>query len=717
MAEPSENGAQLRRAINNRVLLVGFAIALAMVSSVVAIFLYFSDQKERAVQNWQIRLGIVADSRLAAVNEWLESNFSVVRELSENASLQLYMSNARSPSINLQERSAQVQYLRNLLVATAERSGFKAPNAVGEVAANVERAGVAGIALVLADGTLVAATPNMPTITLEAIRSGILEAAKGKAIFLDHFLGPNTYSSVGFLYPVYGIQDGGTSPMGVVVGIRLPGKDLYDRLKQPGATELSGETYLVKRQEDQVQFISPLADGTEPYKRSLALSTPDLLEAAAVQQVFGFRIGADYAANQALMVSRSILGTPWVLIRKIDRNEALAAEESRLRGFLIVAVLFIFLVSAGMLAVWRHGTSVRAAEAAERFRISAQRFENMSKFMRVVTNSVPSAIAAVDGTGTYTFANQVAARELDMAPEDLLGKKLIQTLGPIKARYFEDINRDVLERFANYERDGVPESVKLASAGHIREFVTESGVIEVLRSFHVPLRGDRDYPPAVLMIIEDIGPLVAERKKYEDFQNQLINAIVAAVDERDRHFVGQSSIIAEVASAISKEMGLSETATSDVRLAGSLMNLARIHVPTEVLGKEGNLAEAEMQQMREVSMRSARILDMVPFERRILDAIRESGEVYDERAQPGPDDAGGFLEPRILAVANAFVALVSDRPHRKAISALEAIGVILRETEAKFDPRPVAALMNLIHNRELTHALARQTALIRSTRF
>ena len=626
------------------------------------------------------------------------STLAFMRAITE-AALQLYMANARSPSTNLQEQSAQVQYLRNLLVATAERNGFKAPGAVGEVAANVEKTGIAGIALVLADGTLVAATPNMPAMSIDGIRSGILEAAKGKPVFLDHFMGPNSYPSVGFLSPVYGIQDGGSAPMGVVVGIRVLGKDLYDRLKQPGATELSGETYLVKRQEDQVQFISPLADGTEPSKRSLSLSTPDLSEAAAVQQVFGFRIGADYAGNQALMVSRSILGTPWVLIRKIDRNEALAAEESRLRAFLIVAVLFVFLVSAGMAAVWRHGTSVRAAEAAERFRIAAQRFENMSKFMRVVTNSVPSSIAAVDGTGMYTFANQVAAREAGMAPEDLLGKKLIQIFGPIKARYFEDINRDVLEMFASYERDGIAESVKLASVGHIREFVTETGGIEVLRSFHVPLRGDRDYPPAVLMIVEDIGPLVAERKKYEDFQNQLINAIVAAVDDRDPHFVGQSKKIAEVASAISNEMGLPQITTSDVGLAGRLMNLARIYVPTEVLGKQGSLAEEELRQLHEVPVASAHLLDKVPFERRIVDAIRDSGKFPDEQKSPGIEDLSISFESRILAVAYSFVGLVSDRPHRRAVNSYEAIRVIMTESGKKYDSRPVAALMNLVYNR------------------
>jgi len=65
---------------------------------------------------------------------------------------------------------------------------------------------------------------------------------------------------------------------------------------------------------------------------------------------------------------------------------------------IIVFVLITVGVAVTIVAVWRHGTSVRASEAAESYRVSSERFENIGKFMRVVTNSQRTAIAAVDGT-------------------------------------------------------------------------------------------------------------------------------------------------------------------------------------------------------------------------------------------------------------------------------------------------------------------------------
>src|SRR5690606_19236642 len=116
-------------------------------------------------------------------------------------------------------------------------------------------------------------------------------------------------------------------------------------------------------------------------------------------------------------------------------------------------------VAIAIVAVWRHGTSVRATEAAERYRISSERFENISKFMRVVTNSQRTVIVAVDGTTTYTFANQTAADQAGISTEDMLGKTMASVMGPVKAAYFKDINAHILARFAEMEAAGDPASV------------------------------------------------------------------------------------------------------------------------------------------------------------------------------------------------------------------------------------------------------------------
>ena len=138
---------------------VGAAVGL-VVLAVGAIFFSFrfvEDERQREMQAWQVRLGIVADSRAAAVNEWIERNFAALGELTENASLQLYMTELEMSAGDkdaVTDEAAQATYLHNLLVASADRTGFKPPPSAGEINANVERAGVAGMGLADEDGKL-----------------------------------------------------------------------------------------------------------------------------------------------------------------------------------------------------------------------------------------------------------------------------------------------------------------------------------------------------------------------------------------------------------------------------------------------------------------------------------------------------------------------------------------------------------------------------------
>ena len=77
--------------VNRTVVLSGIGLAIVSIAGIVGVLWFVESERQRDLQSWQIRMGIVADSRAAAVNEWLEVQFLTLRELAENASLQLYM--------------------------------------------------------------------------------------------------------------------------------------------------------------------------------------------------------------------------------------------------------------------------------------------------------------------------------------------------------------------------------------------------------------------------------------------------------------------------------------------------------------------------------------------------------------------------------------------------------------------------------------------------
>ena len=356
-------------------------------------------------------------------------------------------------------------------------------------------------------------------------------------------------------------------------------------------------------------------------------------------------------------------------------------------------------MTVAIIAVWRHGTSVRAAEAAEKFRISSERFENISKFMRLVTNSQPNAIVAVDGTTTYTFANEPAAKAGGILPEDMMGKTMAAVMGPVKAKYYEQLNAAILKNFAELEEKGLPDSREQARETHVQTFEGDGDSFEVVKSDHIPLRGDRDHPPGVLMVLSDITELTHERRRSERMTRQLINTIVNVVDRRDPYSSQHSSRVAEVSRCIAKEMDLPEADVKTVDLAGNLQSLGKIFVPTALLSKgEDEMNEQERQTVASAYRVSADLLQDVPFDGPVVDTIRQSGERVDGEGPLGLKGDRIMMTARIVAVANMFVRKISARAYRDGMTFEEVSTFLLQNTGSLFDRKPVSALINFLDN-------------------
>jgi HD-GYP domain-containing protein (c-di-GMP phosphodiesterase class II) len=697
-----------KRQVNRMALMIGAGMVATIVAAVWGSFQFIESERQREVLQWQVRLGIVADSRAAAVGEWVEQNFSYMRELSENASLQLYLSELldggeqtglddkdkdSTAAIDAEEEAASASYLRNLLIATANRTGFKAPPPVGEVSANVERPGIAGIGLVDSQGKSLVGTPDMPPLTSK-IRAAVAQALDGEPAIIDVYLGASGLPTMGFVLPIFGIQDDsdGAKGIGAVVGLRTIGKDLYDRLIQPGETARTTETYMVRSRGAVVEYLAPLADGTAPLKRTMSADTPDLAAAHALKKPGAFAIRSDYTGTQVLAASRTIAGVPWVLVRKISRQEALSATDTRLTTMLVVFILLIVGITVAIIAVWRHGSSVRATQAAANMKVALERFENMSKFMRVVTNNQRSVIIAVDGETKYTFANETASKEAGIPVQDMIGKTMSSVLGPVKAQAYAAVNKEVLK---NFERH----SQTLVFGDEDAEDSEGVDAFQMIQGDFVPLRGDRDFPPAVLMVLNDITELTHERRRSEKMLRGLINTLVGVVDRRDPFSANHSSRVAEVARSIASEMGLDDGGCKTVDIAGSLMNLGKIFISSELLTKTGDLTPEERATLGNAYLVTVDLLKNVTFEGPVVETIRQLGETWDGGGPLGLKEEEIQVTARILAVANTFVGMVTPRAYRAAMPFQKVADILMEDTGIRYDRKAVTALVNFLENR------------------
>tara|TARA_R110000787_G_scaffold142203_1_gene255801 strand:+ start:31531 stop:33834 length:2304 start_codon:yes stop_codon:yes gene_type:complete len=724
-ANPAETEADgpkdPHRRFNKFVIIGGVALVVTIIAAIFIARAYVSEELKRENQAWQVRLGIVADSRVAAVNDWVEGNFDFLRELTQNASLQLYMSELAAtpqPSSSLVPPStggasdsdsllqglggdeggglgaaSSAGFLRNLLFATAERSPFKAPPPVGEIAANVERPGIAGIGLVDRNAEPILSTPDMPPIT-GRIKEAVRRALDGEPAVIDMYLGASGEATIGFALPVYAMQEGGGGARGIgaVVGIRLVDQSLWETLLQPGTLLKSEETILVRKDGGKVTYLSPLNDSTGPLKRTLALASPNLAVAAAINVPGAFVNDLDYSGERVLMVSREVAQVPWILIRKVARADALGPIENRLNVILGVFIAIIIIVTVTILFVWKHAASARASEALHKAQVLLERFENMTKFMHMVTDNQPTQIVAVNRETIYTFANQTAANAAGIPKDDFLGKTMGAVIGPAKSHEYHALIKDVIDEFERRQ--------KIFEFGNPDiDDPTNENTFQMVKVDGLPLRGDRDYPPGCLLVIDDITQLRRAQMKTEKMMKELIDTLVSVVDRRDPFSANHSSRVAEVSRAIAREMGMEDIDIKTVDIAGSLMNLGKIFVPEELLMKTEGLTEDERTMVSNAYLTTVDLIENVTFEGPVIETIRQFGETWDGHGPLGLKEEEIIETARILAVANAFVGMVSARAYRSAMPFRKVADILMEQSKTKYDRRPVTALINFLENR------------------
>ncbi len=672
-----------------RLIIIGLAAGLvaAVLLGIWLVVGFVDRESQRDIRQWQLRLGIVADSRTVEINRWLESQFLTMQSLAENASLQLYMTQISLSESSRDDAPPEADYLRNLLNATAARDGFLPLRAEPTLNANVAPTGRAGIGLTNTSGDLLVATDAMPPLT-SRLKLALERASEGQAALVDIFEGAGGNPTIGFVVPVYGIQDDarGSNNIGFVIGLRQVGDDLFKRLLQPGETAKTAESYLVRKTGATVEYLTPLADGTKALKRRMAIDTEGLAASFVLEKPGGFATLSDYRGNEVFVTGRTISGAPWFLIRKVDLAEALAESNRRRTTLLTTFILVIVGVAVAIVAVWRHGTSIRSAQAAASFRIANERMDNFSRFLRIVTDGQPNAVTAVTGDGHYTFANAKATEGTGIDQDEIVGKSMANVIGPVRAKIFQDINTNVMRTLEAEKRT--------------HTFDEDDDDRSVVMSDHIPLQADRDHGPGVLMILQDITEVVSEREERERIMRALVTTLVSLVDRRDPYSADQSQRVAEVSAAIADEMGEPEEMHRTVDIAGNLMNLGKILVPPEVLTKTGRLSDEEAELIRSSLLATADIVDAVDFNLPVGDTLRHLQERWDGAGYPdGLREQDISMGARIIAVANAFVGMVSPRAYRGALPFDEVSTILMGDSGTRYDPRPVAALINIINNR------------------
>ena len=179
-------------------------------------------------------------------------------------------------------------------------------------------------------------------------------------------------------------------------------------------------------------------------------------------------------------------------------------------------------------------------------------------------------------------------------------------------------------------------------------------------------------------------------KQTEQIRKSFLNSItslVFALEARDQYTSGHSQRVSKIALSISRGLGMTPDEKEQIELAGLLHDVGKIGIKESVLLKQGKLTDEEYYHITEHSVIGERILRPVIEDEEILRIVRHHHEQFDGKGYPD-GLAGEQIPPgaRILAIADTFDAMTSDRPYRKALPTEIALEELERQKNKQFDP-------------------------------
>jgi len=656
---------------------VGVGVMIVLLLGVWLIMRFAGEQMNQDMANWQSRLNLIGDSRAAAVSTWLNRYLLSVEELAADASISLYASEA-SRGDDTETLAAQRGYIYNLLSAEADRSGFHEQRAIDNVAANVKRPQRAGLAIIRGDGAILVMSSGMPSLrpeewSLSANKSfialGPILADKSPLILFGAQVQPAT------------ILDGKKIESVWVVGARPLDSDFLETLYQPGDDSATAETYIVMPgNEGIVTPITPLAEGGR-----VGAAVKDAAANFAVVQPNGFGTHKNYAGTEVLVVGKELSApVPWILVRTIAAAEANEAIIERRNGLVITLSLAVMVVFAALILAWRHGVSRKLELSYKEQAALSRQKEALYRFVQSVCDGQRNAIAALDADMTARFVNQKLAAITDIGCAELMNRRLDTAFSGELADLLRDRVKAAAGGKASLERVDYKKNDK-----------TITYQLETL-----PLRAGGNNSAQALLVMQDISDLVAAQDRSETLFRNLVGTLTEIIDARDPWSKHHSARVADVAVAIASELGWEEDALESIEIAGQLVNLGKIFVPIEILTKETPLTNEELRLVRGSLDKGAALVSGLDFKGPVAAVLGQMHEHWDGSGSPA-GLKGEAIEAgsRILAIANAFVGMVSARAHRDGLGFDKASDILQSSADEKYERRAVAALQNIIENK------------------
>ncbi len=628
------------------------------------VFQYVATEKQRDIQHWQQQLSVIAESQKRNIEDWLQTSARQFKQLAENPLVQIFVTEfgQYKTSDMSESQRGQLHHLKNLLDSTAQRAGVftRARNRANDITLVND-----GLALMVSGKVLLATKyfPEDDTQVRVVAEKALQQRRQVISVIYQNHAGQPRLIVATPVSSVQAVQSGDFR--GVVVAVMDPALSLYKIIAQQWLTSASEEAILVMDDGSHAVSMSPLQG------RHLFYRTPvEDVESAlvfAVKAPGEFALKRDRDNIEVLVTSRRIDNTDWILVQKIDAQEALQESISHQRFILIILLLAVFVVAVSFIAVWRHATSLRLQK-------TMQRLAARTELLNAVSGSIRDYIFLLDHDERLIMINDALSSFLGISQDDIKGKSLSHL----------------------YDSETVSKLLEIAGQGEVRNKEVRLDINGRRYDYHVSIveLGDGKYKQSRLYVLHNITELKDSQYRHNRLLESVIKTIIRLTDVHDPHCEKHSERTREVAVAIARTMGLSPLRTDALAMAAQLANIGKLFVPARLLTSEEVLTEEQALALRESNRHTVELLQGLDFEGPVIDIVRQKNEYLDGSGYPdGITGEEILIESRILAVANAFVAMTSSRAYRAGKRVNDVLDILFEQADTHYDRRVLTALL------------------------
>jgi putative nucleotidyltransferase with HDIG domain len=341
------------------------------------------------------------------------------------------------------------------------------------------------------------------------------------------------------------------------------------------------------------------------------------------------------------------------------------------------------------------------------------------------------AVSALDAQRGAIVLSDGPANALRLRALATGGRPGMRDLIPARPGFSQNLAQRCFTRGESVLCRSVDEDPELAVAQSIAEGAMASVMCVLLRTPRRPLgvlhldRGPLQKPFTMddLHLADALAANVSAGiesmlllQKQRDLFLKTITILAQAVELRDPYTGGHTHRVTTYSLMLAREMELPEKDIELIRLGTPLHDIGKIGIKDEILMKPGRLTSEEFDEMKSHTVKGAAILATIPDLAPVIPIVRSHHERWDGKGYPdGLAGAGINQLARIVAVADAFDAMTSDRPYRKGMEAQKALAEVEKNIGLQFDPECAKAFLAI--RERVVQELEPKTAKVVATDF